>query len=55
MLFLTIQNFLDKIYLPKCNENQSLTHRGPITESELLKALFSMDNDKSPGSNRIIK
>ena len=55
MLFLTIQNFLYKIYLHKRNENQYLTDRGPITESELLKALFSIDNDKSPGSDGITK
>ena len=38
------------MFLPKLNENQNQTLKceGAITESELLKALTSMDNDKSP-------
>ena len=42
-----IQSFLDKVSLPKLNENQTLKCEGAITECELLKALTSMDNDKS--------
>ena len=34
-----IQSFLDKVSLPKLNENQTLKCEGAITESELLKAL----------------
>ena len=41
--------------LPKLNENQTLKCKGAITESELLKALTSMDNDKSPGNDGITK
>ena len=41
--------------LPKLNENQSLKCEGAITENELLKALTSMDNDKSPGNDGITK
>ena len=41
--------------LTKLNENQILTCEGAITESELLKALMSMDNDKSPGNDGITK
>ena len=33
-----IQSFLDKVFLPKLNENQTLKCEGAITESELLKA-----------------
>ena len=33
-----IQSFLDKVSLPKLNENQTLKCKGAITESELLKA-----------------
>ena len=40
---------------PKLNENQTLKYEGAITESELLKALTSIDNDKSSGNNDIIK
>ena len=40
---------------PKLNENQTFKYEGAITESELLKALTSIDNDKSPGNNDIIK
>ena len=39
--------------LPKLNENQTL--KCAITESELLKALTFMDNDKSPGKDGITK
>ena len=41
--------------LPKLNENQILKCEGAITESELLKALTSINNDKSPRSNDITK
>ena len=41
--------------LSKLTENQTLKCEGPITESELLNALTSMDNDKSPGNDGITK
>ena len=41
-----IQSFLDKVSLSKLTENQTLKCQGPITESELLNALTSMDNEK---------
>ena len=50
-----IQIFLDKVSLPKINENQTLKCDGAITESELLNALTFMDNDKSPGNDCITK
>ena len=46
-----IQSFLDKVPLPKLNENQTLKCEGAITECEHIKALTSMDNDKSPGND----
>ena len=50
-----IQSFLDKVSLPKLNENQILKCEGTITECELLNALTSMDNEKSPGNDGITK
>ena len=50
-----IQSFLDKESLPKLNENQTLKCEGAITECEILKALTSIDNDKSPGNDGITK
>ena len=50
-----MQSFLDKVSLPKLLENQTLKCEDVITECELLKALTSMDNDKSPGNDGITK
>ena len=50
-----IQIFLDKVSLPKLNENQTLKCEGAIIESELLKVLTSMDNNKSLGNDSITK
>ena len=50
-----IQSFLDKVSLPKLNENQTLKCEGAIAECELVKVLTSMGNDKSPGNNGITK
>ena len=50
-----MQRFLDKVSLPKLNENQTLKCEVVTTESELLKALTSMDNDKSPRNDGITK
>ena len=50
-----IQSFLDKVSLPKLNENQTLKCEGAMIECELLKAFTSMDNDKSPGNDDITK
>ena len=51
----SIQSFLHKVSLPKFNENQTLKCEGAITECKLLKALTSMDIDKSPGDDDITK
>ena len=50
-----IQIFLDKVSLPKLNENQTHKCEGAITEYEILKPLTSMDKDKSPGNDSITK
>ena len=50
-----IQSFLDKVSLPKIHENQTLICEFAITECELLKALTSLNNDKSPGKDGIAK
>ena len=50
-----IQSFLDKMSLPKLNENQTFKFEVAITECERLKALTSIDNDKSPGNDGITK
>ena len=50
-----IQSFLDKVSLPKLNENQTFKCECAITGSKLLKVLTSMDNDKSPENDGIAK
>ena len=50
-----IKSFLDEVSPPKLNENQTLTYQGAMTQSEPLKALNSIDNDKSPGNDGIAK
>ena len=41
--------------LPKLNDNQALECEGVKNENELLKALTSMDNDKTSGNDGITK
>ena len=41
--------------LSKLTENQTLKYESPITESELLNPLTSLDNDKLPGHDGITK
>ena len=50
-----IQRFLVKVSLHKFNKNKTLKCEGAITECEILKALTSMDNDKSSGNDGITK
>ena len=42
--------YLSQINIPILTEEQSQTSEGPITDSELLNALKSMPNNKSPGN-----
>ena len=50
-----IQSFLYNVCFPKRNENQTVKCEGAITECELLKALSSIEYDKSPGNDGIKK
>ena len=47
--------YLSQINIPILTEEQSQTCEGPITESELLNALKSMPNNKSPGNDVLTK
>ena len=49
----SIQSFLDKVSFSKLNDDQALECEGIIKENEMLKALSSMDNDKTPGNDSI--
>ena len=46
---------LNKMSLPKLDNQKALSCEGPITETELLNALKSMSNDKSPGNDGLTK
>ena len=46
-----ISSFLENINLPTLTNEQTLEYEGIISETELLKALKSMKNDKSPGND----
>ena len=45
-----ISSFLENINLPTLTNEQALECERIISETELLKALKSMKNDKSPGN-----
>ena len=47
------QIFLNKVSLPKLNNNKALECAGVINENELLKAFTSTDKDKTPGNDGI--
>ena len=50
-----INAYLSQINIPILTEELSQTCEGPITESELLNALKSMPNNKSPGNDDCTK
>ena len=50
-----LENYLNKIPIPKLSNNQKDLCEGIITEKELLAALKSMDNNKSPGNDGLTK
>ena len=50
-----IQDYLNRIEIPKLTKEQSQKCEGEITEEELLKALKKMPNNKSPGNDGITK
>lgn len=51
----SLQSFLDKVSLPKLNENRTIQWEGVTTESGILKTLPSIENDKSLGNDGITK
>ena len=50
-----IQDYLNRIEIPKLTKEQSQKCEEVITEKELLKALKKMPNNKSPGNDGITK
>ena len=56
-----IYSFLDKkrlkkeVFVPKLNYEDARICEGDLNELELLKALKSMQNNKSPGNDRLTK
>ena len=50
-----VVSLLEDLLLPKLQEEQVIKCEGEITESELLKSLKSMKNDKSPGKDGLTK
>ena len=50
-----INSYLSQINIPILTEEGSQTCEGPITESELVNALKSMPNNKSPGNDGLTK
>ena len=50
-----INTYLSQINIPIFTEEQFQTCEGPITESELLNALKTMPNNKSPGNDGLAK
>ena len=50
-----LETYLNTISFPKLTKEKSKTLDGGITEKELLIALQSMENNKSPGNGRLTK
>ena len=50
-----IQDYLNRVEIPKLTKEQSQKCDGEIAEGELLKAFKKMSNDKSPGNDGITK
>ena len=46
-----LKEFFDNVNIPKLSPEQINVCEGHITENELLDALKSMDNNKSPGNS----
>ena len=49
------QSFLNEVFVPKLNYEDARICEGDLNELELLKALKSMQNKKSPGNDGLIK
>ena len=50
-----LKSYLDKVSIQKLNDTQKDLCEGIVTEKELLTALKSMDNNKSPGNDGLTK
>ena len=50
-----INVYLSQINIPIFTEEQSQTCDGPITESELLNVLKTMQNNESPGNDGLTR
>ena len=48
-----LKSYWDKVFIPKLNDNDKDICEGIVTEKELLAALKSMDNNKSPGNDEL--
>ena len=46
-----LKAYLDKISIPNISADKAKTCEGELTEKELLKALTSMQSNKSPGND----
>ena len=49
------ESFLNDAFVPKLNYEDARICEGDLNELELLKALKSMQNNKSPGNDRLTK
>ena len=49
------ESFLNKVFVPKLNYEDAKIGEGDLNELELLKALKSMQNNKSPGNGGLTK
>ena len=50
-----IEAYLELLPLPKFTNEQTLSCEGIISEDEVFKSLKSMENNKSPGNDRLSK
>ena len=49
------KSFLNEVSVPKLNYEDAMICEGDLNELELLKTLKSMQNNKSPGNDRLTK
>ena len=49
------KHFLNKVSVPKLNYEDARIYEGDLNELELLKALKSVQNNKSPGNDGLTK
>ena len=54
-LLKTCESFLNEVFVPKLNYEDAIICEGDLNELELLKALKSMQNNKSPGNDGLTK